>query len=450
MSSLSSLNKKDFGDDFIWGIASSAFQTEGANDLDGKGISIWDDFTNRKKIIKKDHASHGVNFYSKYREDLALMRSMNITNFRFSISWSRIFPNGTGKINQMGIDYYDRIIDQCLELGITPWLTLYHWDLPMELEKKGGWTNRDIVYWFYDYANEVTKKYGDRVKKWMILNEPMVFTGAGYFLGVHAPGKRGLDNFLKAVHHAVLVQGFTPKLIRNNVSNAEVGSTFSCSHLEPYSNSKADSLATKRADLLLNRLFLEQALGYPYPIDELKTLRKIQDYIGADDEKYFMADLDFVGVQNYTREIIKNAWYIPYLRAKIVPAKKRNVPHTLMNWEIHPPSIYNILKKFGKYPGIKKIYITENGAAFNDQLINGRVADQDRILFLQNYLEQVLKAKNEGINVKGYFAWTFTDNLEWAEGYHPRFGLVHVDFKTQKRTIKDSGLWYKNFLQKTD
>jgi len=322
----------------------------------------------------------------------------------------------------------------------------FHWDLPAELEKKGGWTNREIVYWFYDYADAVSKKFGDRVKKWMILNEPMVFTGAGYFLGVHAPGKRGLDNFLRAVHHAVLVQGFTPKLIRNNVKGAEIGSTFSCSHLEPYSQREADMLATNRADLLLNRLFLEQALGKAYPVDEFKSLRKIYDFVGQDDEKYFRSDLDFIGIQNYTREIVKNAWYIPYLKAKIVPAKKRLVPHTLMNWEIHPPSIYNILKKMQQYPEIKKIYITENGAAFDDQLVDGKIQDVERVNFIQSYLQQVLKAKNEGVNVKGYFAWTFTDNFEWAEGYRPRFGLVHVDFKTQKRTIKDSGIWYKNFL----
>lgn len=440
------INKKDFGNEFIWGIASSAYQTEGAFDADGKGLSIWDEFTNRS-ALRLQNANQAVNFYLRYREDLALMRSMNITNFRFSISWSRIFPNGSGKINSLGIDYYDRLIDQCLELGITPWITLYHWDLPAELEKKGGWTNRDIIFWFYDYADYITKKYGDRVKKWMILNEPMVFTGAGYFLGVHAPGRRGLDNFLQAVHHAVMVQGFTPKLIRKNVKESEVGSTFSCSHLEPFSNKDGDILATQRADLLLNRLFLEQALGLPYPVDELKSLRKIYDFVGAEDEKNFKADLDFIGIQNYTREIIKKAWYIPYLKAKIVTAKKRNVPHTLMNWEIHPPSIYHILKKIQQYPQIKKIYITENGAAFDDQLVDGKIQDFERVNFIQSYLKEVLRAKQEGVNVQGYFAWTFTDNFEWAEGYRPRFGLVHVDFKTQKRTIKESGLWYKFFLQ---
>lgn len=442
-----SILRSSFGDDFIWGVSSSAFQTEGASLADGKGPSIWDAFGAKGKIKNGEKGDQATEFYKYYREDLALMRSMGIRNFRFSLSWPRIFPNGTGKVNSKGVDFYDRLIDQCLELDIAPWVTLYHWDLPLELEKKGGWTNRSIINWFSEYAELCTKRYGDRVKKWMVLNEPIVFTGAGYFMGVHAPGRRGISPFLKAVHNAILVQGLTPEIIRHHSKNCEVGTTYSCSHLDAYSENESDVFAKQRADVLLNRLFIEPTLGLGYPHQDFKPLKRLLDLMGPNDEQLMFGNYDFIGIQNYTREIVKASWIIPYLKARLVPASKRNVPHTQMNWEIYPEAIYTMLKKFGAYPNVKKIYITENGAAFQDQLVNGRVHDLNRTLFLQSYIEQVLKAKNEGINVAGYFIWSFTDNFEWAEGYTPKFGIVHVDMKTQKRTIKDSGYWYRSFLR---
>ncbi|MBX7094890.1 MAG: family 1 glycosylhydrolase, partial [Flavobacteriales bacterium] len=395
----------------------------------------------------KEHANDSVKFYHHYREDLALMRSMHIRNFRFSLSWPRIIPHGTGKINVNGIDFYNRLIDQCLEMGIEPWVTLYHWDLPHHLELKGGWTNRDIIHWFADYAETCASHFGDRIKKWMVLNEPMVFTGAGYFMGVHAPGKRGLSNFLKAMHHAVLVQGISPEIIRYHVPDAEIGTTFSCSHLSPHSESLADLEALKRADVLLNRLFLEPMLGLEYPIADFRALERVHDFMGPRDELLMQGKYDFIGIQNYTREVVQSAWYIPYLKARLISAKKRNVHHTQMNWEVYPEAIYEMIKKYSSYPGEKKIYITENGAAFHDVVQNGRIHDLNRTNYLQSYLQQVLRAKNEGYPVSGYFVWSFTDNYEWAEGYTPKFGIVHVDLKTQKRIVKDSGLWYKSFLQ---
>lgn len=372
---------------------------------------------------------------------------MNIKNFRFSIAWSRVIPNGTGTPNPKGIDFYNRLIDKCLALGIEPWVTLYHWDLPKALDKKGGWTNREIITCFKDYVRVCVKSFGDRVKHWMVLNEPLVFVGAGYLLGVHAPGKKGMKNFLPALHHATLCQAEGARIIKQYAPLARVGTTFSCSLIEPYRPIQKDMDAAQRADALVNRLFLEPALGMGYPQKDLKFLRRLEKYQLPGDEALVRYDFDFIGVQNYTRELIKHSWFVPYIKARPIKAEKRKVPITAMKWEVYPDSIYKILKKFDGYKEVKDIYVTENGAAFKDTLKNGEINDKRRTRFLKEYLGSVLKAKREGANIKGYFIWSFTDNFEWAEGFRPRFGLVHVDFKTQKRTVKNSGKWYSNFLK---
>lgn len=442
------LNKNKFGENFKWGVASSAYQTEGGYQTDGKGLSIWDIFSNKKgKIYQDDTGNDACDFYQRLDEDLTLMKEMNIPNFRFSLSWPRIIPSGSGAVNQKGIDFYNKLIDKCLEFGITPWVTLYHWDLPYELEKKGGWTNRDITGWFRDYVSVCAQAFGDRVKNWMVLNEPMVFVGAGHFMGIHAPGRTGRKNFLLAMHHATICQAEGGRTLKSHLPDAHVGTTFSCSHIEPHRPIEKDILAARRVDALLNRLFIEPALGLGYPVQDLKFLEGVEKYSLAGDDELVKFDFDFIGVQNYTREIIKHSYFTPFLWANNVKAEKRNVPITLMRWEVYPESIYHMLKKYGTYDGIKKIYVTENGAAFQDILVNDAINDVERVEYLKNYIGSVLRAKEEGINVQGYFVWTFTDNFEWAEGFYPRFGLVYVDFKTQKRTVKASGLWYKEFLR---
>ncbi|MGH2646783.1 MAG: glycoside hydrolase family 1 protein, partial [Ginsengibacter sp.] len=355
-----------------------------------------------------------------------------------------------GYISHEGIDFYNRVIDFCLELNITPWVTLYHWDLPYELEKKGGWVNRDIINWFLEFTSCCLKYFGDRVANWMVLNEPMVFTGAGYFLGVHAPGKKGLNNFLAASHHAAMCQARGGALIKSLQPQSNVGTTFSCSHIEPHRKTDRDSTAAKKVDALLNRLFIEPLLGLGYPIDDLKLLNRIENFIKKDDEKNLMFNMDFIGVQNYTREIVTHTSFMPYMNAKLIKADKRNVEATLMNWEVYPESIYYVLKKFSSYKNIPSLIVTENGAAFTDILANGAVHDIKRIQYLQDNISQVLRAKREGVNVTGYFVWTFLDNFEWAEGYYPRFGLVYVDFQTQKRIVKSSGYWYADFLKRKE
>lgn len=441
------LKKYDFGSDFVWGVSTAAYQIEGGHNIEDKGISIWDAFVTKKgAVFQGHHGEIACDFYNLYKQDILLMKEMNIPNFRFSLSWSRLMPNGTGVVSQKGVDFYNRVIDFCLDCGITPWVTLYHWDLPYSLEEKGGWTNRDILNWFEEYAVFCATAFGDRVKHWMVLNEPMVFTGAGYFLGVHAPGRKGLKNFLPSVHHAVLCQALGGRILRKLVHGATIGTTFSCSQITPSSNSKRDVLAAKKADALLNRLFIEPSLGLGYPMEDVKVLKKISTYQKPEDEKNAIFDFDFIGIQNYTREVVKHSYLVPYLRAKIVKATKRKVKTTLMDWEVYPQSINSMIRKFNAYNGVKKIIITENGAAFEDHLNDGKAHDPDRLLYLQNYLEQVHRAIEEGLEISGYFVWTFTDNFEWAEGYYPRFGLVYVDFETQKRIIKSSGKWFKDFL----
>lgn len=441
------LNKDQFGADFLWGVSTAAFQTEGAYDADGKGASIWDVFTSKKGKIKNGHhASISCDFYNRYQNDIDLISELNIPNFRFSISWSRIMPTGTHPINQSGIDYYNNLIDSLLAAEIEPWVTLYHWDLPHDLELEGGWTNRASVQWFSQYVALCAEHFGDRVKNWMVINEPSVFTGAGYFLGIHAPGKKGLSNYLKAIHHVTLATAAGAKALREKIPQANIGTTFSCTHIEPFSQSLKDIEAAKRVDTLLNRTFIEPILGLGYPLEDLPILKKLSPYILEDDLHNMAFEFDFIGLQCYTREVVKSSLLIPYIGAELVSAEKRNVISTEMKWEVYPAALYHILKKFNSYKQIKKIIITENGAAFPDRLVNGKVYDIKRTQYIQDNLEQLLKAKKEGYQVDGYFIWSLTDNFEWAEGYNARFGLIHIDFETQKRTIKQSGLWYRDFL----
>lgn len=443
---MNKFKKKDFGEEFHWGVSAAAFQTEGACYKDGKGQSIWDEFTTRKgKILNGETALTACDFYHRYQEDIDIVKQLNIPNFRFSISWTRILPEGTGEVNQAGIDYYNKVIDYCLQQGVEPWLTLYHWDLPYALELKGGWTNREVVNWFGEFVNICADSFGDRVKYWMVMNEPSVFTGAGYFLGIHAPGRTGLKNFIPAIHHAVLAMATGGRILKQKLPDAEIGTTFSCSHIEPHTQRHKDIAAAKRADALINRLFIEPILGLGYP-DDVPALKKIKNCFQAGDEEAIKFDFDFIGLQNYTREIVQYSFFTPYIGARLVKAKDRNVPLTDMGWEVHPPSIYHIIKKYSAYSNIRKILITENGAAFPDKIEQDEVDDPKRLAYIHDMLEQVLKAKNEGCNVQGYFVWTLTDNFEWAEGYHPRFGLVHIDFDTLKRTIKNSGQWYRELL----
>ena len=433
--------------EFIWGTSVAAYQIEGAYQKDGKGLSVWDVFANKKgNTYLNQTANVACDFYHQYEADLDIMQALGIRHFRFSLAWSRIMPHGTGKVNSAGVDFYHRLLDACEKRGIQPWVTLYHWDLPQALEQKGGWTNRDVVSWFMDYVEVCMKHFGDRVQHWMILNEPMVFTGAGYFLGIHAPGRRWLKNFIPAMHHAALSQSEGARVVKFHQPKAQVGTTFSCSYVTPFTESERDKQAAIRADAIFNRLYIEPSLGLGYPVQDLPFLKRVEKYYRSGDENLLSYDFDFIGIQNYTREVVKHSWWMPFVNADLIKAAKRGCEPTLMGWEVYPECIYQMLHKFAAYKGIKKILVTENGAAFPDAIDNGRVHDAKRTQYLQDHIAQMLRAKSEGVPVEGYFVWTFLDNFEWAEGYRPRFGMVHVDFETQQRTIKDSGYWYRDWI----
>jgi beta-glucosidase len=444
---MNELKNLDFDTDFTWGCAAAAFQTEGAWKEDDKGLSIWDDFTHKRGKVKNgDHAEVACDFYHRYEEDLDLLQSMGFKNFRFSLSWSRLLPEGMGKPNQKGLDFYHRVIDACLDRDIQPWITLYHWDLPLALHDAGGWPNRDIVRWFVNYVDIATRAFGDKVKYWMVLNEPVAFVGQGYGNGLFAPGIKSVKQFIQATHHVTLCQAEGGRKIRENIPDAHIGTTFSCSEISPNSSSKRDAMAARTLDALYNRLFIEPALGMGYPIDDLKALKRIEKYMMPGDDQIMKFDFDFIGIQNYYRVVAKWSLFPPVLWAREVTARERGVPMNVMEKEEHPEGMYQMLKKFAAYPGVKKIIVTENGTCLRDQSVGGRVEDPKRIQFFKDYLEQVLRAKKEGVPVEGYFVWSLTDNFEWNEGYEPRFGLIHVDYVTQKRTIKSSGYWWKEFL----
>ncbi|RYU81316.1 GH1 family beta-glucosidase [Hymenobacter persicinus] len=442
--------RADFGPDFRWGVSAAAYQTEGAWNLHGKGPSIWDEFVQRPGRIRRgETAQVGTDFYHRWPQDLDLLHQMGIPDFRFSVAWSRVLPQGTGAVNAAGLDFYDRLVDGCLARGITPWVTLYHWDLPAALQRRGGWANRDVVGWFTDYAQRVAARLGDRVQHWMVLNEPMVFVGAGQLLGLHAPGRRSLGGFLASVHHAALTQAEGGRALRAVLpAAARIGTTFSCSYLTPWRPAlPRDVRATRRADALLNRLFVEPALGLGYPVAELPLLRWLDRYIRPGDETRLPFAFDFLGVQNYTREVVRYSPYVPLAWASLVGAKQRGVPHTQMGWEVYPESLYHMLRQFAAYPNAPELIVTENGAAFADTCSpDGRIRDPARQAYLRAAIGQVLRARRAGVPVTGYFAWSFTDNFEWAEGYEPRFGLVGIDFDSQERIVKDSGRWYQQFL----
>lgn len=441
---------KNFSDDFIWGIATSAPQIEGAYNADGRGLSIWDVFAKQRGKIKDgSNLNHACNFYYRYKDDLLIAKGLGFKTFRFSISWSRIYPDGTGKVNKEGIRFYHKLIDECLKLGLEPYVTIFHWDLPLALQREGGWTSHYIVKWFGKFVKTCCESYGDKVKNWMVINEPLSFTGLGYMLGIHAPGKKGLSHFLPAVFNTALAQAEGGRIIRTEVSHANIGTTFSCSEVVPFNKtSEQDIAAAHRIDSIVNRLFVEPTLGLGFPqIDNFKLLEKLN--ISTKAWRYqqkMQFDFDFIGLQNYFPITVKHHSLVPIVNAIEVKPAARKVPHNALGWEINANSFGNIINRFAAYNEIKKIIITENGACFKDKVIDGVINDAERIGYFAQHLQQLKKICRHQPKVVGYFAWTLLDNFEWNEGYTARFGIVHVDFKTQLRTIKQSGYWWRDFL----
>ncbi len=443
--------RHDFPADFCWGVSTSSFQIEGAGHEDGKGESIWDRFCREPGRIR-DGADGLVacDHYHLWPQDLDLARSLGVNAYRFSIAWPRVLPQGTsarGGVNEAGLAFYDRLVDGMLERGLAPWCTLYHWDLPQALQDGGGWTSRETVAAFLEYTDVVTRRLGDRVKHWITHNEPWCSCMMSYWEGVHAPGGRSLADAMQACHHVLLSHGQAIPLIRRNAPGAQVGITLSLHPITSATDSAEDLAAARRHDGLRNRWFLDPLFGRGYPADTLALLGEAAPAVQAGDLADIATPTDFLGVNYYFPERVADdptASHGP-MRARLV--EKAGVERTAFGWEVSPQGLVDLLARVHRDYAPPVIQLTENGSTFDDVLTpEGRVHDAQRLSYLQRHLTALKLALDAGVPVKGYFAWSLLDNFEWAEGYLRRFGIAYVDYATQRRILKDSGLWYGRFL----
>jgi beta-glucosidase len=430
--------------EFIWGVATSSYQIEGAANEDGRGQSIWDTFCKVPgKVANFDNGDIACDHYHRFKEDLDLMKWMGVKAYRFSVAWPRVIPDGVGRVNEMGLDFYDRLIDSSLEREIAPWLTMYHWDLPEALQLRGGWNNREVVEWFGEYGEVLTSRFGDRVKNWMTLNEPFCSAWLGHLYGDMAPGIKDLQTALNVSHNLLMSHGLACQVIRSNVSEANVGIVINVTPAVPATDSQVDSNAAQLADGFDNRWFLDPVFGRTYPADVIDALGASPE-IHSGDMELIAQDLDFLGVNFYFRQTVaadQNSKPLPIRSVNL-----ENVKRTAMNWEVHPQAFEEILLRISKEYSPKAIYITENGSAWNDEVVNDEIIDDERIDYLARHLDAMKSARSQGAPILGYFAWSFLDNFEWAYGYEKRFGLIYVDYKTQTRTPKKSALFYRQLL----
>ena len=430
------------GKDFVWGASTSSYQIEGAVNEGGRRASIWDVFCRTPgKVENGENGDIACDHYHRYPEDVALLRKLGVDAYRFSVAWPRIFPNGRGKINSAGLDFYQRLVDELLKNKIDPWLCLYHWDLPQALQDEGGWTNRDIASWFTDYAIAVAERLGDRVRHWVMLNEPMVISFLGHFLGVHAPGLKDREAFLRAVHHLNLALGLGLTALRTQGGDWQLGTVINFSPGIPEQEKFAD-LAEKH-DGLLYWSFLDPVLKGEYPEAAREHL---EPFIQSGDLEAIRHPLDFVGLNYYFPARLKSNAAAPFGFEEVeAPASQ---PKTAMGWEIRPQSLTDLLVRMKQRYDLPPLFITENGAAFLDQPDPaGRVSDQDRLKYLASHLAAVAEAKTRGVDVRGYFVWSLLDNFEWAYGYWPRFGIVRVEFDTLRRIPKESYDWLVKLIR---
>ena len=429
-----------FPPDFTWGVATSSYQVEGAPDADGKGESIWDRFcTEPGRIADGTTGAGGVDHYHRWPEDVALMSELGVGAYRFSISWPRVIPTGTGTVNKAGLDFYDRLVDGLLSRNITPLPTLYHWDLPQALQDQGGWTSRDTAEAFADYAEVVAHRLGDRVGTFLTLNEPFVSAYLGHVWGIHAPGHRSTAEGFAASHHLLLAHGLAVERLRQIVPDARLGIVLNFTPAVPGTDSEADLAEAERINDRENRWYIEPIAGRGYP--EVSDFHRDWDRseVQDGDLDVISTPIDLLGVNYYTRHV---AFTEPPTDDRWRP------PTTEMGWEIHPPTFGDLLIHLHQTYDFPGLMVTENGAAMpDDRRRDGQVDDQDRIDFLYDHIAQVHRAMVEGAPIEGYLVWSLLDNFEWAEGFAKRFGIVEVDFESYERRLKSSAYWYGDLVR---
>jgi len=452
---------------FLWGAATSAYQVEGATAEDGRGPSIWDTFVRTPgKVLDGDTGDRAIDHYHRYREDVALMADLGLRAYRFSVSWPRIQPDGRGRVNQAGLDFYRRLVDELLAAGIEPWPTLHHWDLPQPLEDAGGWPARETAERFAEYAEIVHRALGDRVQSWITQNEPWCSAFLGYASGVHAPGRREPAAAVRAAHHLLLGHGLAARALRSRDAGVRIGITLNLYGVLPGSPSPGDADAVRRIDGLQNRFFLDPVLRGRYPADVLADLAAVSDFdhVRPGDLEIIGAPLDLLGVNYYSRHVVTaepdapagpdghggphGTAGSPWPGSEHVRFVRRGLPTTAMDWEIDASGLLDVLGRVhAEYPPVP-LYITENGAAFTDAVADdGMVHDPDRVAFLAAHLAACEQAVAAGVPLRGYFAWSLFDNFEWSYGYSRRFGMVYIDYASLRRIPKSSARWYAEVLR---
>lgn len=445
-----------FPDGFIWGAATASYQIEGAAREDGRGPSIWDTFSRTPGRVYAGHTGDiACDHYHRYVDDVALMKGLGLASYRFSVAWPRIQPDGTGPVNLKGLDFYDRLTDELLGQGIDPVVTLYHWDLPQTLEDRGGWTNRETAEAFAEYAQIMHARLGDRVKTWTTLNEPWCSAYLGYGSGVHAPGKQDPAAVFAAVHHLLLGHGLAARALRS-AGAQNVSITLNPSVALPVDPTNAADLeAVRIIDGLSNRMFLDPLFKGRYPADMLEHMSRFTDlsYIADGDLATINAPIDVLGINFYQPAYVSAKPGAPASLdqpgSEGIAFRAPNGPVTDMNWLIEPSALTGLLKRINDdYPGVSML-ITENGAAYPEvPSADGEVHDTRRVDYLDGHLRACHDALAAGVDLRGYFVWSLMDNFEWAEGYRKRFGVVHVDYTTQQRTLKDSAKWYREVIRR--
>ncbi|GAA1867994.1 GH1 family beta-glucosidase [Asanoa iriomotensis] len=441
---------------FLWGAATAAYQIEGAAAEDGRTPSIWDTFSHTPgRTVGGDTGDVACDHYHRWRDDVKLMSAMGLRSYRFSLSWPRIQPGGSGPASQRGLDFYRALVDELLDNGIEPWVTLYHWDLPQELEDAGGWPARDTARRFADYATLAHDALGDRVRLWTTFNEPWCSAFLGYGSGVHAPGRSDPGDAVRAAHHLLLGHGLAAQAV------GPIGITLNLYAISPASSAEVDLDAARRIDGMANRIFLDPLLRGAYPADVVADLAPVSDmsHVRDGDLELISTPLPMLGVNYYSRHVVAGpvpgvtpspCWrkQTSWPGSEDVRFVTRGFPVTDMNWEIDAPGLVETLTRLAaEYPAVP-LYVTENGAAFVDQVVDGEVADPQRVAYFDAHLRACHEAITAGVPLRGYFAWSLMDNFEWAWGYTKRFGLIHVDYATQLRTPKTSARWYAEVIRR--